>query len=78
MGMSTATKELLTVGVIADRLGVKVHNVQRIVRTLNIAPVGRAGMSFVFSDAAMKKISDEVQRIAARRALLAGAPVAAV
>ena len=59
-----STPVLLTVGVIAQRLGVPVHRIEYIIRARSVAPAGRAGGARVFSEAAVSEIESVV---AARR-----------
>ena len=58
--MRTRTKKptpaLMTVGEIANRLGVPLHRVEYAVLAHDISPVGRAGNARVFDDSALKRI----------------------
>lgn len=56
-----------TVGVIAERFGVRVHQVQYVVRTREIHPVGRAGGARIFSEQQVERIAAELRRVAAAR-----------
>jgi DNA-binding transcriptional MerR regulator len=59
---------LPTTGVIADRLGVKTHQVAYVVRTRRISPSGRAGRLRVFSEQDVALIQAELEQINARAA----------
>ena len=61
--MSAMVPPLLTVGVIADRLGVPVHRVVYVVESRHISPAGRAGNANVFSEADAAHIESELRRI---------------
>ena len=58
-----AVKRLLTIGEIASQLGVPAHRVGYVIRTREIIPAGRAGISRVFSDADLARIDSELKRI---------------
>jgi DNA-binding transcriptional MerR regulator len=50
----------ITVGVIAERLGVPIHRVAYLVRSRNLQPTARAGRLRVFDDAAVELIRREL------------------
>ena len=56
-----------TVGEIARRLGEPVHRIEYILRTREIQPMGWAGNARVFSEADVRFIASELQRINAER-----------
>jgi hypothetical protein len=58
---------LLTVGEIARRLDTKVHRIEYIIRSRNIAATGWAGHARVFTDAALDHIAGELRRMDADR-----------
>ncbi len=62
-----ATIPLPTVGVIAERNGASIHQVEYIIRSRNIEPAGTAGNARVFDEAAVQRIASELKRIAADR-----------
>lgn len=53
-----------TVGEIARRLGVHVHQVEYVVRTRGIRPSAVAGNARIFSEADVERIGAELVRIA--------------
>jgi len=61
--MSTCIPQALTVGVIAQRLGVPLHRVLYVVRARSIKPVGWAGNSRVFAESDVQRIASELARI---------------
>lgn len=56
-----------TVGVIAKRLKVKVHQVEYVLRTREIHPVSWAGNARVYSESDVERVQSELCRIAAER-----------
>ena len=60
---SVATPTLPTIGVIAQKLGEPLHRVEYVIKSRGIKPVGFAGNARIFSDAAVDRISSELQRI---------------
>jgi hypothetical protein len=50
-------QRLNTVGAIADRLDLKVHQVVYLVRKLSLRPIGKAGIANVYSDQHVKQIA---------------------
>jgi hypothetical protein len=59
---------LVTVGVIASELGVRLDRVQRVLRTRpHIRPKAYAGMVRLFDNAAIAQVLDELNGIDARR-----------
>lgn len=58
---------LPTLGSIAARYGVAVHRVMYVIRSRGIQPIGRAGNSWVYSEAAAQLIGHELTRIARER-----------
>lgn len=56
-----------TVGEIARRFGVQVHQVEYVIRTRGIEPIGRAGSAYVYSEADAERIGSELRRIRAER-----------
>ena len=65
--MSIAPPALPTVGEIARRLREPLHRVEYVIRSRDITPVGRAGNSYVYDDAAVSWIRAELRRITAER-----------
>ena len=60
---------LITVGVIAKRLGVPLHRVVRIVRTRShIKPKARAGICRLYDSESVAMVRDALNAIDARRA----------
>jgi hypothetical protein len=62
-----AIEPMPTVGIIAQRLGRPTHQVEYVIRTRHIEPIGRAGIARVFSDEAVERIGSEIRRIEAAR-----------
>lgn len=62
LSAATSTPSLSTVGIIADRLGVKVHRVAHVVKVLGIRPLGRAGRLRVFAEADIDRIASALGR----------------
>jgi hypothetical protein len=58
---------LLTVGVIARRLGQPVHRIEYIILSRKIQPAGWAGHARVFADSDLSRIDGELRRIAEDR-----------
>ena len=56
-----------TVGVISVELHVPVHRIEYVIRSRDIRPLARAGNARVFSDADVKIIAEELQRIRGRQ-----------
>lgn len=60
----TLTKSsVLTVGVMADRLGVARHRVEYIIRSRGIEPLHWAGNARIFSEANLEYIASELARM---------------
>jgi len=59
--MATAT--LLSIGDIAQRLGIPNHRVEYIIKTRRIDPVGRVGHMRAFPENAVARIKIELDRI---------------
>jgi len=60
---STQAPVMPTVGEIAHRLGVAVHQVSYVIDSRRIQPVGWAGNCKVFSEADVQHIASELARI---------------
>ena len=60
---STEAPSLPTVGEIAQRFGVPVHQVVYVIDSRRILPVGWAGNAKVFSEASVHHIASELARI---------------
>jgi hypothetical protein len=56
-----------TVGEIARREGVNVHQVEYVIRSRGICPVATAGNARLFSEADVGRIASELRRIRAER-----------
>jgi hypothetical protein len=65
--VSTACFQLLTVGVIAERLGQPIHRIEYILRTRSIRPAGVAGNSRVYSEGDIERIAEELRQIDAQK-----------
>ena len=65
--MSATPQSMPTVGVISRELHVPVHRVEYVIRSRDIRPLARAGNARVFSDADVKIIAEELQRIRGRQ-----------
>lgn len=65
--MSEQQAELLTVGQVAERLGVAVHKVVYAVRSRSITPAGRAANVRVFTGDQVPEIRAAVEQIKANR-----------
>jgi hypothetical protein len=63
---STSALRLMTTGEMATVLNVAAHRVLFVLRTRKIQPASRAEMYRLFDTAAMKQVSAELQRIAAK------------
>lgn len=55
--------ELPTVGVIARRANCSVHQIEYLIRSRAIKPIGRAGNAFVYSENAVELIRNELECI---------------
>lgn len=53
-------QKALTVGVIAERLGVPVHRIEYLLTSREIKPVQRAGRLRVFDEAALRVLKGEL------------------
>jgi hypothetical protein len=62
--MVESPPKLLTVGVIAERHGAKVHQVLHVIRTRGVEPIGTAGLAKIYSEADAGFIGSELRRIA--------------
>jgi hypothetical protein len=60
--------EFPTVGCIAKRYSVQVHQVSHVIRTRGIVPSGRAGVAHIYSEADVKRIGEALKQIASYRA----------
>jgi hypothetical protein len=65
--MAESLPRLATVGEIARRFSVHVHQVDHVIDTRNVQPIGRAGNAYVYSDADVEFIGMELRRIARER-----------
>ena len=65
--MQITAPTLPTVGEIARRLGQPLHRVEYMIDSRRIRPIGRAGNSRVFSEAAVDYIKAELKRIDERK-----------
>lgn len=61
------TSVLPTVGEIARRTQAPIHQIEYVIRSRNIVPIGWAGNARVFSDDDVSRIASELRRIAADR-----------
>ena len=68
---SASIPELNTVGVIAKRSRAALHQVEYVIESRGITPVGRAGNARVFSEHDVVYIQSELRRIAEERGGLA-------
>ena len=64
--MVQAQAPLPTIGSIAKRFDVPTHRVLYVVKTNGIKPVGRAGIARVFDESTVRRIGQELHRIARR------------
>ena len=64
VSMSESPPNVPTVGEIARRYGVQVHQVEYVIRTRRLQPVGKGGNAHIYSDADMEFIGAELKRIA--------------
>ncbi len=62
--MTESPPALPTVGVIAKRHDAEIHQVEYVIRTRRLQPVGRAGSAFIYSDNDVDFIGHELRRIA--------------
>ena len=69
--MSHSIPRVPTVGVIAQRLGASVHQVEYVIRTRDIQPSGVAGNARVFAETDVDRIASELRQIAEERGELA-------
>ena len=65
--MHNAPPIVPTVGEIARRHGVHVHQIEHVIRTRRLVPVGKAGNTYIYSDGDVEFIGAELRRIAAGR-----------
>ena len=65
--MTASLPPLLTVGVIACRLGVPVHRIEYVIRSRNIRPRGMAGNARVFSETDLTCIVANLRNIKQER-----------
>lgn len=56
-----ANQNLLTVGEVAETLGVPIYRLQYLIRTRNIKPVQRAGILRLFTSDQLELIRAEIQ-----------------
>lgn len=54
--------QALTMGILAQRLGVPIHRIQYLVRSRNIRPVERAGKLRIFDEKAIETLEQELKR----------------
>jgi len=54
--------QALTMGVMAERLGVPIHKAQYLVKSRNIKPIERAGNLRIFDEKAIEKLQRELKR----------------
>ena len=67
MSATTDIPQLVTVGVVAQRLGVPLHRVQHVLRTrAHIRPRARAGTFRLYSEEAVAQVRHELNGIDAR------------
>ncbi len=70
----TLTKSsVLTVGVMADRLGVARHRVEYVIRSRGIEPMNWAGNARIFSEASLEYIASELARMEEENSVLSAA-----
>lgn len=68
MSATTEIPQLITPGVIAERLGVPLHRVLHVLRTRpHICPRARAGTLRLFGELAVAQVRHELNSIDARR-----------
>lgn len=65
--MSTLLPSMPTIGKIQRRTGATPHQIDYIIKSRRIRPVGRAGNARVFSESDVRRIADELRRIASAR-----------
>ncbi len=63
----TSLQRAATPGVIARRFGEPLHRVLYVIQSRKIVPCGRVGIYRVFSEADVRRIGDELRRIALRK-----------
>ncbi len=68
--MPATLNALPTIGTIATRHNVTIHQVQYAIRRLNLQPIGRAGIVNVYPADAADAVGGELRRIAERRSAL--------
>jgi hypothetical protein len=61
--MTATLPRLPTVGAIARRYGAQTHQVEHILKTRDIQPIGKAGSAYVYSDSDVEYIGAELRRI---------------
>lgn len=76
---SAKGKQLLTVGVIASRIGVPIHRIEYLIVSRGIEPVARAGKLRVFNPGVVELLRSELRTMSATVAnhppILAGGTV---
>lgn len=76
--MVALPSDLITSGVIADRLGIPPNKAAYLLRSLNIRPVGRAGICRVFDPSAVDRVRKAIEGSARRQHSTKPADVAGV
>jgi hypothetical protein len=66
---------MLTVGVIARKLGQSIHKIEYVIKSRQIAAIGAAGNARVYSEEAVDTIAQELRRIGSARATRSRAAV---
>jgi hypothetical protein len=66
---SDKVPNLLTVGEIARQLHQPDHRIRYVLLSRNIQPAGRAGIAWVFDEAAFDRVAAEIRRMDADAAL---------
>ena len=70
--MSTVVAALPTVGTIASRTKRSHHQIEYLIKSRGIKPIGRAGNAYVYSEASVGQIQAELDRIDAERSTGSG------
>lgn len=64
---ATAERRLLTLGQLAQRLGVSIHRVKYAIESYRIEPVTRIGIIRVWSEDDLPRIKSAISRVASNR-----------
>ena len=55
-------ENVLTVGEVAERLGIKIHRAEYLLRSRNVQPAGMAGRYRLFDESAIQRLQKELKK----------------